>query len=543
MFEKPMKLYGLLLVIVFVIFVGVIVGGDGSSLKKDQNSIEAYKDGWKVISYDSNCLTISNVLPEDLPDGTGIAFVTKFQFVTVKLDDNLIYEFNVRSDSKRETVGKMWHFVDLPKDYAGKAIEIELLNSVGMFSKQIPSIQIGNMDDLMREVIKNGLASLGVCVSLMLFGITICLVWFFQREKLVLDERFLCIGIIGISLSAWAAVDSQIFQILWGNQYELTIINSLMILMCLFPVIYLLRQSFPMEDTRITDGVMYSYLIMTCLALIGNLLGVLNIRNMFGFAIGSLVLCSAFVLGFLFFQVFMAKGTRRVRIIKSLVGCTAVVLTMVFDMICYVTNQSVSFIKYTKIVVFIYLVILALDGFRNSMNLLKTAKESEKMHSIAYQDALTCLGNRTAFLEKMGNIKAVDYGGYGIAMFDLNNLKHFNDVYGHSAGDYYIIISSEIIQDMFGAKGTIYRMGGDEFCAILKDCEKDEFIRNAARMKERLEQLKGPYINGEMEIAAGYERFDSEIDIDLNATVNRADALMYQNKMAMKQKAGAEKNT
>ncbi|MEG2775201.1 MAG: GGDEF domain-containing protein, partial [Acetivibrio sp.] len=211
----------------------------------------------------------------------------------------------------------------------------------------------------------------------------------------------------------------------------------------------------------------------------------------------------------------------------------AVNLIDFFSYECYGVTDGARF---TRWIVFLTLMILAYEVLEESMRLAKLGKDSEKMKSIAYNDALTCMGNRMAFMEKIKQIEKQNYKNYGVAMFDLNNLKVFNDVHGHSAGDYYLIISSEILQDIFGPYGNIYRIGGDEFCAILKGISEEEFELYAKEMYIRLSKLKGPYTTEEMSIAFGYKKYDEKYDRNLSSTTDRADACMYINKTKIKQR-------
>lgn len=55
-----------------------------------------------------------------------------------------------------------------------------------------------------------------------------------------------------------------------------------------------------------------------------------------------------------------------------------------------------------------------------------------------------------------------------IVMLDLNNLKKCNDRYGHEAGDTYLKKASEMITNAFSQENTVYRIGGDEFCVIMR---------------------------------------------------------------------------
>ena len=52
-------------------------------------------------------------------------------------------------------------------------------------------------------------------------------------------------------------------------------------------------------------------------------------------------------------------------------------------------------------------------------------------------------------------------------MFDMNNLKMINDTYGHDCGDQLLNGFAERLQSALSTAGTLIRLGGDEFIAIL----------------------------------------------------------------------------
>jgi len=101
-------------------------------------------------------------------------------------------------------------------------------------------------------------------------------------------------------------------------------------------------------------------------------------------------------------------------------------------------------------------------------------------------------------------------------------------------GDYYIKVCSELIRDLFGKFGSMYRIGGDEFCGIVENLEYEEFARIREELQEHIATLCVPGCKIEMGIAAGYCEFASGKDNSLRDTMRRADEDMYQNKVLIK---------
>lgn len=115
-------------------------------------------------------------------------------------------------------------------------------------------------------------------------------------------------------------------------------------------------------------------------------------------------------------------------------------------------------------------------------------------------------------------------------VFDLNNLKYYNDKFGHDCGDQYITDAVHILQKVFSRYGKLYRIGGDEFCVLIDDhntCDISHLI-SCLRKEEAVYNASSRNIH--LQIACGYAVFDSRTDADLDALQKRADQNMYENK-------------
>jgi diguanylate cyclase (GGDEF)-like protein len=85
-------------------------------------------------------------------------------------------------------------------------------------------------------------------------------------------------------------------------------------------------------------------------------------------------------------------------------------------------------------------------------------------------DALTGLGNRRALardLEELLDGASVE-DPLLLVLFDLDGFKSYNDSYGHPAGDDLLVRLGVKLGRRVAPAGRAYRMGGDEFCALLR---------------------------------------------------------------------------
>ncbi len=83
----------------------------------------------------------------------------------------------------------------------------------------------------------------------------------------------------------------------------------------------------------------------------------------------------------------------------------------------------------------------------------------------ALTDGLTGLANRRALMRALdGRLAAGE--PWTLAMYDLDGFKHYNDLFGHPAGDALLRRLAGRFAATLGAERT-FRMGGDEFCALV----------------------------------------------------------------------------
>jgi diguanylate cyclase (GGDEF)-like protein len=98
--------------------------------------------------------------------------------------------------------------------------------------------------------------------------------------------------------------------------------------------------------------------------------------------------------------------------------------------------------------------------FRQNLGMLRASRDE------AMTDALTGLGNRRALTCALDEAFASPDTSLVLALFDLDGFKHYNDTFGHPAGDVLLTRLGGNLRKYLGARGTVFRMGGDEFCAL-----------------------------------------------------------------------------
>ena len=113
-----------------------------------------------------------------------------------------------------------------------------------------------------------------------------------------------------------------------------------------------------------------------------------------------------------------------------------------------------------------------------------TAKEHKnKFQKLAHMDSLTNIYNRYGFDELAEEMIAKNPNApYVVALFDIDNFKFINDIYGHVYGDRALKNLADSMKSFFPSDTLLGRNGGDEFCILLPNCTYDD-------VKEQLQQF------------------------------------------------------
>lgn len=144
-------------------------------------------------------------------------------------------------------------------------------------------------------------------------------------------------------------------------------------------------------------------------------------------------------------------------------------------------------------------------------------------------DELTSLKNRHCFEEDL-----IEYKKNGmpdnlvIFSVDVNGLKLTNDSMGHIAGDELLYGTASCLRTVFGSYGNVYRVGGDEFIAIITiDPKRIDYLLDD--LKNTTSQWSGRLIN-ELSVSCGYAMRSEYKDWTIEQLQEHADKMMYDKK-------------
>ncbi|WP_306029955.1 sensor domain-containing diguanylate cyclase [Stappia sp. MMSF_3263] len=103
-------------------------------------------------------------------------------------------------------------------------------------------------------------------------------------------------------------------------------------------------------------------------------------------------------------------------------------------------------------------------------------RQVERMAVLSDTDPLTGTYNRRAFGRIFAELireRKPGSGTLGVALIDLDHFKEVNDTHGHEAGDSVLVRVGEILQDAVRKGDLVARMGGEEFCLVMDDIDRE----------------------------------------------------------------------
>jgi diguanylate cyclase (GGDEF)-like protein len=163
-------------------------------------------------------------------------------------------------------------------------------------------------------------------------------------------------------------------------------------------------------------------------------------------------------------------------------------------------------------------------------------QELEQVEIAADTDRLTGLANRRRmdeFLEAMLTLFPEEKQSFSLIIADVDHFKHYNDAHGHQLGDVVLASVAAIFKNSIRRGDLAARFGGEEFVVILPNCEKDNAMLIANKMRQTIAAENFPYQQqqplGNLTCTFGVATFPEDADTK-ELLLKKADDCLYKGK-------------
>lgn len=146
------------------------------------------------------------------------------------------------------------------------------------------------------------------------------------------------------------------------------------------------------------------------------------------------------------------------------------------------------------------------------------------------RDTLTGLQNRGSFEEAMKRLlpsAQMEGRPLSLVVADIDHFKRVNDTWGHQAGDQVISSFGELISKMVRGCDTAGRIGGEEFCIAVWNCENKTTHQLADRIRQAFAELNHSELEDDVRLTASFGVATARSGETYAQLFGRADKALY----------------
>ncbi|SER66570.1 GGDEF domain-containing protein [Lachnobacterium bovis] len=407
---------------------------------------------------------------------------------------------------------------------------VETKDDFSMTSKPI-TFECGEESTLYYNFIIKNLSRYALVTIELLLGIYIIISYWLVGYKKKRQRYILYYGTLLMYMGMWCSLEMDILNVLFDNSSSVYFMIYGILLTVPIPFILFVDSYYGVKYNWFSEIIKLVSAIQAFIYVVLQLLGIIEFREILTWIQIVLTAMNGYLIyvSYLFFK----NNKDTVYKIEKITETCGLLIGYVLAVLSYrMMHFENNF--YVLVLVVAYSVGVWYNITKREIVLDEENKRIEIYRSQAEYDILTNIKNRNSFENFMFGLK--EYSGYSVCVFDVNNLKHCNDTYGHKAGDRLIVACANCIKDVFEKLGDVYRIGGDEFCVILKKRDKKDIELLLDDLKSLQDEYNKSNHEVKMEVAAGYAIFSTKYDDNLENTFSRADKMMYYNKRNIKEK-------
>lgn len=526
----------------------LVVGGlNGKNSNKKADEVTVLTEGWyyleqeekimvqlpAVIEWEEEALILYNDSLGQESAGKTITTRGASYELQMAVENQILYEYSDEYFPRNDQMkAKLDCCAVLPTQMQGKTLALTYT-----LEKEEPyrinEVFIGSGSAVTNYHYKNAAVTLIIVLVMAFLAVVAFGVAVYLRYVKMKDCRFANVACFLLFCGLWCATDSSIVQHLTDLSPITCVISFYAFMLLAVPMVHFLRNTKDLGKYRILDWLQTVFYMNAIVQGLLNYLGIFEFIEML-FVTHVLLIGSVVIAAWILIKEYREKQSREVTIILSAFvmlsagGVTAIFLYWLLEIPYY------EVIFECGILIF---VLLLLSGIVVSMtDNIRFKTEMLVYQRLAKEDRLTGMKNRRAFEEYLTELqsKVATFENVALIFMDLNQLKIVNDCHGHNAGDELLIASARCIQNTFGAEGDCYRIGGDEFCAIIENPMKTEQewfdnLDNEIRMYNKNSRYR-------MSIARGmsYLKDENGVVKTMSNWKYEADLKMYENKGRMK---------
>lgn len=542
---------------VYVVIVLACYGWSGSLAAWRSEDLPDFSTGWKIVRTDEDVkldelgkaagsdeeVKIYNYLPDTLSYGENLIFESDNIFFKVKIGGDDVYNYTEKPFVLAgRSYGYAFHSIGLGRRQAGVRVEMTVYPAY-QGAGGISEISVGSSGTYMTHLFARFLPAFVISILIITLGVTMLYISYGSSNlKTPLVDSFRMFSLTAILFGTWSLVESRVPIVLTPCPDLWRCFTFTMLMIVPYPAVraanaWMIKPN-PKIDHFFLAVVIFNVVVCTGAYILFHLdLWQCRLLIHAALILSIAVMCIMSVDQIVQYKRNHIHNPRREILWVIILLDFACMIVDLARYAGYGAPEDAA--RYSRIG-FLMLMLVLIMVYKSEMIIhMKKSLEADVYHMMAYKDVMTGFYNRSALSEVQENLgKEMASGKIRdliIVYADLNFLKRVNDHYGHQAGDDYIIRCAHMLQDSFGRYGRLFRLGGDEFMAVLDgedvfaDYDKGELALLDLLAKQTPDAKMPP-----VSLSWGFAISRKEKPVTMEKLESMADARMYEMKVQMK---------
>ena len=492
------------------------------------------------LQFDDKTLStsiITTINSAEIRDANLVMISKNIDF-SVYLNDELIYDYHPELPIySGQSYGNAVHDIVIPNFSENAYLRIEADSLKSNLWARFENVYYQNGYQFYKELLKEHFYKLIMTFIVFVIGAFLTVLSLFIEFRTVQKTETVALGVMAITLAIYTNSDVHMLEVFASDLGLLRLLNYLSLLLLPLSGLSLVLSVIRCKKSRgmLAVQILVLFNLLLHILIIGSGLGDYNDLLIVTHSIFIVTVVVAV------YHVVVAFLSKKIKEDSQLVMLIAFGLLMscgIVDLLCFYINVSNDVARFSRLGLFVFTMVVSFYEIIQFLEMSRKSYEAEIMHKLAHEDGLTGLENRMSFSEYEKEMKLRTDGLVYIIQLDINYLKKVNDTYGHSAGDKHIIAAANIIRNVFGEYGRIFRTGGDEFIVtmesssvmnlgkVYRECER--------RFKDEIEEYnkkENPPVKLSIAYGMGELRCGKDNPEDIE---KKADERMYENKLMLK---------
>lgn len=571
-------LYSLLVLMWLVAILFKAYRTDGDQIIAHEGDYYDCSEGW--YDDDGNVYNIENIIfsrddvlkekvihyriPEDcqLNGGEAICFFARGMDFTVyatapedspyygsqEFGTRTIYEFRQNAANlSGDDIGLTVQVV--PINIMDKYNEISIAMVPTEYSAFILEMRIEKSSDYIYSIIRSRMPRFLWSVFIVFFGISTIVYTLFAVERKREEKTvFFAWGFYSIIFGLLLTIESQVIQILIGKPELFSTVKYALALLICFPSAVLCDAITQYPHKRFSHIIGIVVAVLFVVETVGSFFFNVSLYRLFLIS-AILILANSVIAMYFVIQEIRHRDKIKQSQISTFVNIVSIIniVVLVIDLGSYAmaARHMTDWGRILRVYYVVFLLIMLVFFLRFSIVRNRQAELANKYRIASRTDAMTGLLNKGAYMEKEAELTGLLLKGrekgekeftFAIMSVDLNYLKKVNDTMGHEEGDRYIQDSANILSAAVGENGETYRIGGDEFLAVIFGDDPEKAYQSIVKdLNNRIKEYNNSKDKEiKLSIAYGHAICTSSQNYSIHDSERIADKEMYKCKQMMK---------